>query len=244
MKPPTPLQLRSQDAGGITSGALQKLNEFLKSTQSALARGLTQSENGNAAIHTLTVSTIASQWTLVSSFANSWTALGGGNQAPRYRKDALGNVFLGGALTGGTSNATAFTLPANFSPDAGLQFSVFNYTGSAPAAASVKVFASGAVSPFCPTSSTQLWLDGATFLAADPTPISNLASPVTFAHGLARRCTDLIITQALDQAGKLPPPVTPTWKDDGKGNVVISNLAGLAYGETYSLRLLCLGEPS
>lgn len=109
---------------------------------------------------------IPADWATVSSFSNSWAALGG-NPAPRYKRNAIGKTCLGGALTGGTTSHAAFTLPAGFRPDRQRQFPCVNWTGAAFAAASVTVNTDGTVVPNCPTSNAQVWLDGIEFDAVN-----------------------------------------------------------------------------
>jgi hypothetical protein len=63
-----------------------------------------------------------SGWVSVSSFANGFSAA----NAVAYRK--INNVvYLRGALTGGTANTGAFTLPAGYRPDATVVIPVQQY---------------------------------------------------------------------------------------------------------------------
>jgi hypothetical protein len=51
------------------------------------------------------------------AFTNGWSAVGA--YPPQFRRDALGNVHLRGAVQSGTLGAAAFTLPAGYAPSPG-----------------------------------------------------------------------------------------------------------------------------
>jgi hypothetical protein len=70
-------------------------------------------------------------------------------------------------------------------------------------------------------------------------PGTNLSSPLTFAHKLTGRCTNLLVGQMV-ATGLFTPPFAPTWSDDGKGNVVVTCLAGLKASTAYTCNFICL----
>jgi hypothetical protein len=55
---------------------------------------------------------------------NDWQRYSTGYPSARYRKDGMGNVYLGGMVKGGTPGSTSVIceLPDGFRPDAKLQF--------------------------------------------------------------------------------------------------------------------------
>ena len=76
------------------------------------------------------------------AFKNAWAALAGW-QAPGFYKDAFGIIHLVGALTAGTINTAAFTLPAKYRPAAKRRFP----TVSNGAIGAIDVLTSGDVVP-------------------------------------------------------------------------------------------------
>jgi hypothetical protein len=70
-------------------------------------------------------------------------------------------------------------------------------------------------------------------------PASNLKTPITFAHKLTGRCTNLLVGQ-MAAAGSFTPPFAPTWSDDGMGNVVVTCMAGLKASTAYTCNFICL----
>lgn len=93
-------------------------------------------------------------WTAVALFTNSWTTA---TFTPGYI--LLGRiVYLRGAITGGTANTSAFTLPAGYRPSQAAQFiCVLNNLSTAM---NVAVSTGGLVTPL--TSAT-VWLSNITF---------------------------------------------------------------------------------
>ena len=238
MAPPiTPLQLRPQEAPGLTGGLLA-LNTFLRQVQQGWLSGLTVSENLSATIKTLKVG-VAGLWTAVSAFTNAWAAFGG--IEPRFTKVG-GQVVVSGAMVSGTINTTAWTLPLGYRPDRDVNLPA--ESNGAYGKAVIK--ADGSVIPAVGNNSFYS-LDSITFIAADPTPIPNVQNgPLKFAHGLPGKCTDVLVTQVTNLVGinVTVGGCFPDWVDDGKGNVVVTHLAGLVPGGTYFVRFLCLGEPT
>lgn len=78
----------------------------------------------------------------IPGFQNSWANTGGSNQVARFRKNAVGRVFVQGLCNTGSSGTVAFTLPVGFRPPADLTFS--NIT-SGPAFAATIVTTNGDV---------------------------------------------------------------------------------------------------
>lgn len=63
----------------------------------------------------------ANPWTAPGSFLNSWADFGAGTRTTRYRR--VGDrVEIEGLVTGGTLNATVFTLPAGYRPPLSMHF--------------------------------------------------------------------------------------------------------------------------
>lgn len=78
-----------------------------------------------------TSSTVTPSWIAVSGgvgFQNSFVNVGGAYSGTAYWKDALGNVWVYLAATGGTNGTTVFTLPVGYRP--GRQFVFTAYVGS------------------------------------------------------------------------------------------------------------------
>lgn len=78
-----------------------------------------------------TTNVVAPAWIAVQGgvgFQNSFVNLGGAYSGTAYWKDALGNVWVYLAATGGTNGTTVFTLPAGYRP--GRQFVFTSYVGT------------------------------------------------------------------------------------------------------------------
>ncbi len=238
MKAPQPLQFRPEDLPEVPASTLTALNTYLRQVAIGLANQLTLSQNAAATIRTQTVTTADDETT--PTFLNSWI------EDPAipltYRKDQAGVVWVSGRVTSGTvgSGTPVFTLPASHAPAADRSFAI----NSNAAYGRARVMASGDVA-VVNGSNTNADLNFA-FRAADKTPPSVLSSPLTFTHGLRNRCTDLLISAVTESSSPpdLSPSVTPDWYDDGKGNVVVRNLGGLAPLTTYSIRFICLSDPA
>lgn len=103
-------------------------------------------------------------WT-APSLVNSWANRGGVANAG-YLKDPLGFVHLRGQINGGTSQTTAFTLPAGYRPGAADVYGcgAFDASGN-PLTAYVAISAAGVVMPAYSGTILALTLGGITFLA-------------------------------------------------------------------------------
>jgi hypothetical protein len=86
------------------------------------------------------------------NFSPSWSSAG-------YYIDSLGVVHLKGTITGGTSSAAAFTLPAGYRPTKSLFFLAASNTGEAL----LEVLSDGSVVPI--NAGTTFGLDGTIFRA-------------------------------------------------------------------------------
>lgn len=97
---------------------------------------------------------------LTPSFINSWSDAGTGRPvAYRLKGD---RVMLRGAITGGSTGTTAFTLPTGYRPLAGAV--LIATVNNAGAYAYITVNGSGGlVQPNMPGGGTGVWLDGMTF---------------------------------------------------------------------------------
>jgi hypothetical protein len=106
---------------------------------------------------------------LAPAFEGTWASFDA-VQKPRFYKDALGIVHLGGAVKSGTINTTAFTLPEGYRPgysdtvgsSNGVTFPAYSAGG---AFAAVRIFSGGEVRPTHGTT-TYIALDVITFRAA------------------------------------------------------------------------------
>jgi hypothetical protein len=93
-------------------------------------------------------------WTTVASFSNSWGATA---SAPAYI--LLGRiVYLRGAMTAGTANTTAFTLPAGYRPSLASSFMCSQNGGTSGII--VNLSTTGAVQPL---TSGLCWLVNVSF---------------------------------------------------------------------------------
>lgn len=97
-------------------------------------------------------------WTNVSTYANGWTAFGGGFPGARYWRDGDGRVHLGGVIKPGTLSATAFSLPAGYRPISGTRIFLSATFGTGR----TDILTSGVVMPVSATA--LLFLDGISFL--------------------------------------------------------------------------------
>lgn len=91
---------------------------------------------------------------------NGWTSAGGGRAQPRYRMNPLGEIRLGGAITGGPLLAVAFNLDDGDRPGFTADYTCAGNGG--PATVRIEA-ATGAVIPL--TGTAPISLDGITFLA-------------------------------------------------------------------------------
>lgn len=240
--PITPLQLRTADLPGVGSPTtLQVLNQFFRQSQVLSNNGITLSENANASIVTSAVTTKGA-WTLISAFANGWSAFSTA-LTPQWTKLASGLVVVRGAVHSGTINTTAFTLPQV--TDIELQFAV--PTQAAVNNTSAKLVIAAGTGNVAPTSGTDVsfFACAFSFLPADPTPVANLASALSFRHGLSGACTDLLVTHVTDPKGVAirTSAVMPVWADNGDGSVTVTSLPGLTPNTAYTVRFLCMGNP-
>lgn len=70
-------------------------------------------------------------WT-APTFENGWVNFGAPVASAGYRKDAMGVVWLQGAVASGTIGASAFTLPVGYRPNAKLMFGTTGASGANP----------------------------------------------------------------------------------------------------------------
>lgn len=59
-------------------------------------------------------------WVTMTPLSSGWTAVSG--HPPQYMKDSRGIVHLRGQVTGNTDGAGMFTLPAGYTPAAGVVY--------------------------------------------------------------------------------------------------------------------------
>jgi hypothetical protein len=168
-----------------------------------------------------------------SPLANSWTSVGGALVA--YQKLPSGLVVIEGAAQGGTINLAVFQLAVGYRPAKNVNVAVDTATGYGR----LEIDTDGIVTPRS-GSSTGVALN-CSFMSADPTPITNLTSSLTFSHGLLSPCTDLIISKISESGGSYVPAATPDWVDNGNGTVTVRAIQGLAPLKTYTVRFICEG---
>jgi hypothetical protein len=120
--------------------------------------GMSAKDFGPATPQPNLVYTSGSKDWVAPTLTNGWSNSGGTNQTAAYRLNSrTGNVELAGLITGGTSGATAFTLPLGFRPAAG---NAFGTQGGG----TVVVTAAGLVI-VTPGSGASIWLNGVSFYA-------------------------------------------------------------------------------
>ncbi|MHB8491144.1 MAG: hypothetical protein ACYDA6_02870 [Solirubrobacteraceae bacterium] len=115
----------------------------------AASAGNATNLGGQPASAYLLSGTSGEAWHLVGaagqpSFEHSWTNLGAGYAPAAFYLDPVGRVHFKGVLTGGTKDATAFTLPAAYRPPENLAFAVAA-GGSPPTVEDVDVYSTGEV---------------------------------------------------------------------------------------------------
>ena len=100
-----------------------------------------------------------------ATLENSWANVGGAYYDAQYTKDTWGLVKLRGRIDTGTSATTALTLPAEFRPNATIEFICAGEAGGSPAVAYVTIDSSGVLTPTISGASIEVSLDGIAFLA-------------------------------------------------------------------------------
>ena len=99
------------------------------------------------------------------TFTNSWDNVGGAYYSAAYVKDAWNRVFLRGRIDTGASTAAAFTLPAEFRPNATMHFVCDGTNNSGITTARVSITSSGVLTPTISGTSIEVSLDGICFIA-------------------------------------------------------------------------------
>lgn len=129
----------------------------------------------NGSLHVSSMPTLkGEEWREVGAtgqpaFEGIWVAFDS-TQKPRFYKDALGIVRLGGAVKSGTLNTTAFTLPEGYRPGysdtyASSNGATFASYSAGGAFAAVRIHSGGEVRPVVGTT-TYISLDVINFRAA------------------------------------------------------------------------------
>ena len=99
------------------------------------------------------------------TFTNSWDNVGGSYYNAAYVKDAWNRVRLRGRIDTGASTSAAFTLPAEFRPNATMHFVCDGTNNSGIATARVSITSSGVLTPTISGTSIEVSLDGICFIA-------------------------------------------------------------------------------
>ena len=233
------------------------VGRFMSDTQESMSGGLQMGQNVTAEYKTVNINTPASDWTAMT-LLNGWTstvAVSNGFAAPRWRYSANGIQLSGGFEYNGGVGAptlplTLAQLPANlvdFNEDA-IFWSQITVAGPAndSGAAVLRLDPTGALSVrsiqgLTPATVVFCGLDGVTFpaplLALPQTQPALSCFPVQYQTklpgGQARQVEQV---KVLDLAGPYPVSVgQPAWYCDGKGNIVINDLKGLALGRHYQV---------
>ncbi len=98
-------------------------------------------------------------WSTITSFTNGWDDC---TSAPRYRKDADGQVHLSGCIMSGTVGSAATTLATGYRPAANRGFAVATGVG-APATCYLLISSAGVITPRGGCSNAAVYLDGVSF---------------------------------------------------------------------------------
>lgn len=246
--PPSPLQIRDTDAPGLSKGLLTPLNTFFRQVQTALAGGLTFSQNSTSRIVTVDV-TVVPLWTF-PPLSGTWVATAVGREA-RYCKRQDGEVRIEGSISSGTINTTAFTLPTGYLPYQDfMAYAVNTSTTGTLGFGTLQIKADGTVLPR-QGGVTEFDFGSTSFLAKDLTPIPNIVAN-TFQTSLKGVCTGMSVLQAVQKgvSGLSLHSVTglPTFEDNGDKTVTIFNVPGLPQNptasSTWTLTLLAICEPT
>jgi hypothetical protein len=175
--------------------------------------------------------TLTSPWT---AFTSTLTV-----NVPSVRKNANGEVFMRGAVKGGTVPSFAATLPAAYRPDARL----ICVTDGDDAFARFNIRATGEIEPVIGTAATFFSLDR-TWVAADRSPIPAACWPKRLQIDPAIRAPIIgVFPWSIRDTASTPTRlgnVTVDWEyvSGTQGNFVkINNMPGLAPGKKYAVRL-------
>jgi hypothetical protein len=229
-----------QDAPDEMRAVLEKLLPDLRRMKTgmdgALGKGLSLTQNFNAAIKSIDVIT-AALWQTPSAFQNGWL-----NHIPtaRYRKDAAGRVQLAGAVKSGSAmGTTAFTLPVGYRPDQPVYLACMTNGG---VYGMVAIETDGSVKPTTGVTA-EMFLD-CDFTAADTSPVASLATAVKVATDLqGGKALGVLALEAFESGRPDLRVANPalTWANTGDGQVLLSDAQGLRPSRTYTLTLLILG---
>lgn len=219
------------------------LNVFLTDTSDAL-RGLS-AENLRCAVRTIDVTMPVRD--VSPTLSGGWTG------TASFRKDDSGLVRLAGSLSGGTYGSSAiFTLPAGYRPAANRSFEVVQTSLFTPAGR-LNVLTTGEVVAPAVTSvqsgtSSELFLDGVVFLAADERPpVLGTPFPLLLDVSEVREAPNALLVLGCEDwtggSGVAAPYPDPSWdivKTGGARQVRLSHLSGLVPGRRYRVRLAAL----
>jgi uncharacterized membrane protein len=92
---------------------------------------------------------------IAPTLVNSWANYGGSFSPAGYRKDGSGRVTLRGLLNTGTTNTTAFTLPAGYQPAYVEQLLTLSGSGTG----FVAINTDGTVVPNYASGQTNIWIE-------------------------------------------------------------------------------------
>lgn len=225
------------------------LNQFIGGTHSALSKQLTFAANFPATVKEVRVTMpSAAPWREVGStgnpaFENSWVNYDTTYNSAAFLMEPGGLVRLKGLVKNGSgATVTIFTLPTGYRPP---RYNRFAATANSVFAA-LDVATTGTVA-FLVGSTVNASLDGTWFCAAtpaDPDAFTSTGWPFMVAHGLPK-CTGLVVLACLKSGLKRSQSIGAPyvdWEDAGDGRVRIKSIWGLAWGASFTLRLLMLSE--
>jgi hypothetical protein len=236
--------------GGIDPQKLvSALNQFIGGTHTALSKQLSFGDNFPATVKEVRVTMpSAPPWREVGTtgnpaFENSWVNYDTTYNSAAFLMEPGGFVRIKGFVKNGAlSTDIIFTLPVGYRPPRNFRFA----TAQAAGFGMLDVLSTGTVA--CIVGSTvNESIDSASFYAttpANPDAFTSAGWPLMVAHDLTE-CTGLVVlacTQSgLKRAQSIGAPYVD-WEDAGDGRVRIRSVWGLAWGASFTLRLLMLSE--
>lgn len=250
--PPSTIQFKKTDfpsTGLGSQSALDKfftqLNPFLRNTAQSLTGGLTVSQNSNAQLKTVTVTTPATDWAALT-LANGWTPFAN-SIANQYRVDQwTGEVQFKGLIKGGSIGAgkSFHSNVLNPPPQEIILVGIGN-NGSADVIQDVRAETTGLTGLFA-GSNSWLALDNLKYMPAVPKPGVLSCFPFNVVTTVAQ--PQGVTIESVTDTSSNPVPVAlggVHWQNQtqgtGSNSIQILNIPGLLFGRTYSITLQIIG---